>query len=445
MNAVRIQRAIAGVLVLLTAIVGIRLWCIAGLIRPARVEGPSMAPTLLGAHYRVTCSDCRFEFPCDAVSVPGNRLAVCPNCGFSENEFSQAVFNSGQRMLVDRWPIFWTSPNRSGVVAAVDPVSPDELIIKRVAGLPGEQIEIRGGDLFAGGEIIRKSLPQLREVRQLLHDNAFYPQKTSALPARWQGATAESQWQAMAGGFRLVPHPSPLPEGEGTSQPMDWLRYHHWRCVGGPGPRTALSPVLDNDSYNQAESRELNEVADLLLACRLRLVGQGAFALAIRDGGQRFVVSLEPAMKRAVLTENGKEVRQAVIGRSLNATPVRVEFGLCDQQVLLAIQGRTVFRHAYQTLKKPRPSVLHPIEVGAQKLEVEISDLQVWRDIYYLEPLGTGRPWRAEQALGPSEYALLGDNPPVSDDSRIWREPAVGRSRLIGLVVRPFWNADASY
>ena len=433
MNLVRVQWGIVGALLLLSTIVGVRVWCIEGLLRTARVEGPSMAPTLLGAHYRVTCEDCRFEFPCDAVSVPGNRLAVCPNCGYAENDLDGARFDPGQRMLVDRWPSLWTLPNRSDVVAAVNPESPRELIVKRVAGLPGERIEIRDGDLFADDQIVRKTLSQLREVRQLIHDNRFEPQKSVGLPARWQGATTKSQWQATPSGLRL----------DSTEQ-MDWLRYHHWRCVGGPGVRTALSPVLDNDSYNQAESRELNEVTDLLLACRVRLVGQGTFALAAIDGDIRFAALFEPAAKRLILTANGRELQRANLNRSFGGSPAKIEFGLCDQQVLLAIQGRTVFRHAYRPDRKPKSSVLHPIEIGAQDLEVELNDLQLWRDIYYLEPLGTSRAWRAEQALGPSEYALLGDNPPVSDDSRIWREPAVGRSRLVGQVMRPFWSSDSN-
>src|SRR5688500_13379753 len=63
-----------------------RVWCIKGLVRTIRVDGPSMAETLCGSHFRVTCGDCGITFRCDADDYPDDRRAVCPNCGFRENE-----------------------------------------------------------------------------------------------------------------------------------------------------------------------------------------------------------------------------------------------------------------------------------------------------------------------------------------------------------------------
>src|SRR5688572_29439386 len=57
----RLQWIVTAALVGLVALAGVRLWMIDGLLlRRVSITGPSMAPALCGAHYRVTCGDCGF-------------------------------------------------------------------------------------------------------------------------------------------------------------------------------------------------------------------------------------------------------------------------------------------------------------------------------------------------------------------------------------------------
>jgi hypothetical protein len=72
---------------------------------------------------------------------------------------------------------------------------------------------------------------------------------------------------------------------------------------------------------------------------------------------------------------------------------------------------------------------------------LQIDDLKVWRDIYYLDPQGLSRSWEMPAPLGESEFALLGDNQPVSIDSRNW-ESGVGRRAILGLVYRAPWTRE---
>ena len=54
------------------------------------------------------------------------------------------------------------------------PGEPTQAYVKRVVGLPGESIRIKGGDIFVDGKIIRKTLPEIRAMRILIHDSRFH-------------------------------------------------------------------------------------------------------------------------------------------------------------------------------------------------------------------------------------------------------------------------------
>lgn len=430
-NRVYLQWGVAGVLAALTALIVVRLAMVDGLLRSVTIDGPSMAPQFVGANYRVTCGDCRFVFRCDAMNVPSSGLAVCPNCGYRENPLTADSLQPGEQVLIDRWKHLGREPKRGEVVAARLTSSPGELVVKRVAALPGERLEIRGGDLYIDGQIVRKSITELREVRVLIHDHAFSPQKTPDLPPRWQAANSPSKWERQG---RLLAITA-------TGENFDWLEYHHWRCTESSAPRTQAVPILDNDSFNQNLSRQLNPVTDVLLTCRVQATGAGQLALVVMDGNERFEIRIEPIGKRIKLLQNDREISEQPLGVNLSRHLTTVEFGLCDQQVLLAVAGRSVFRQPYERQGAPQSDVLNPLVIGARDVTATISDLQIWRDLYYMEPLDTPRPWQADQPLASGQFALLGDNPPASDDFRRWPGGGgVSQSDILGPVSRPFWG-----
>jgi hypothetical protein len=333
---------VLAVMLSVAALIGLRLALVEGLVsgigRRVRIDGPSMAPALVGEHYRVTCVDCRFPFTANREESPQEGLACCPNCGYQNNELRLEDLVLGERVVIDRWPLLRGRPQVGDVVAAVDPRTPGEMVVKRVAGLPGQRLGVRRGDLLADGEVVRKSLAELRKVRVLVHDNRFEPSKTRGLADRWHSTRAGTDWHpSMLGYWNDRP-----PENE-----FDWLEYQHWACVASPRPRTKPSPILDNDWFNQGLSREQHVVPDVQLSCRLWAKGEGKFALAAVDGVQRFVAEFAPREKKVRLLEDGLEAAEEDLGVKFDRRPVQFDFGLCDGQVLLTVAGREIFRHPY--------------------------------------------------------------------------------------------------
>lgn len=162
--------------------------------------------------------------------------------------------------------------------------------------------------------------------------------------------------------------------------------------------------------------------------------------LAAVDGQQRFELEIEPR-QRLVLRRGAEVLLDQPLKLSLGRGTNKLEFGLCDQQVLLAIGGRTIVRHAYERPAGPQPEVLHPLAIGSGGVGLSVDELRVWRDIYYLDPQGLPRTWRLAPALAAQEIAVLGDNQPVSVDSRQFDPPGILLRTVRGRVERPFWMA----
>lgn len=420
-GAVFVGVTVAGLVLLVAA----RLACVDGILRRVSIDGPSMAPAFLGRHYAAGCVDCGFPLFFDADHVPDDERYVCPNCGFIHEELPRDSIRPAQAVLIDRWPLVWRQPRRGEVVACRAPDG--AATVKRVAWLPGERPAIVEGDLYDGERLLRAPLDEARRRRLLVHDDAHRPTKTTAAPPRWRG----DGWQGDRERYRL--------EMDAAQKDDRWLVYDQWPATLDATRRTTSFPVTDNDSYNQGQTvRELHIAHDVGLTCNV--LASGPFRLVAWDGKRRMEVEVQP-QRRAVLRINGNEADRRPLARAHFRGPCLVEFGLCDEQVYLALDGQTIFCRAYQRDKNSRAEAPHPLAIGAASEGFEVSQVCVWRDIYYLDAAGLSRGWQSGRQLGGREYGLLGDNQPVSTDSRQWERVGLARAAIWGLVYRPFWNA----
>ena len=72
--------------------------------------------------------------------------------------------HTDQRLIVEKISYHLHGPRRGDVVVFSMPQQSDELLIKRVIGLPGETVEIQGGKVYVNGKVLDE--PYLEQETQ---------------------------------------------------------------------------------------------------------------------------------------------------------------------------------------------------------------------------------------------------------------------------------------
>ncbi len=423
------------------------------LVRSFVVEGyiistGSMAPYLLGFHKQVVCPNCRLPF---AVGVPvdsdaeTNGPVACPNCGQAHIDLSFVPRNEGDQLLVQKFAYLFRRPKRWEVVVFQNPNQPTQAYVKRVIGLPDEEVQVRAGDLWINGELARKNLAEQRSTRMVVSSLKYQSQNGAEL--RWQ---VEDGWKPTSDGFAFDPESIASGLDDAATQMSVTYRGVFPKQSGSSSmPEAAQLWPTDEYAYNGLnEATQRYRVRDLMLAMQFELhSGRGAMTWALSDGAQTFEVVLAAGERELRLFVDGveePELRVKLSG-SMWQRKRLVEMSLFDRQLLFALDGEVIYQRPLEPLVLPakngdgaaKNSPLEdfgPVRFGAQNLHVSVSDLTLYRDVYYTR--GDGRhgvnePYR----LSSDEYFFLGDNSPVSLDSRSWTNAIVRDHMLIG---KPF-------
>ena len=305
--------------------------------------------------------------------------------------------------------------------------------MKRVVGLPGERIRIDDGELFVDGQLVRKSLAEQRAVRILVQDSAFVADEAVAHP--WQAEADNTAWQSDEHGYVR----ESLAASNDETASIDWLTFRNYQRGAHDPTELEESPIYDDYGYNQGLVRRLNVVGDLALVADVLLRGAGEFALLATDGREDFLVKIDLVSTHGDLFHNGRPVADFDV-EPLGGRDLEIEFSLCDRRVLLAVDGRVVLDHAFEVSDRTRRPTSRPFALGARGLAVEVRRCRVYRDIYLTSDDGRSGTWPhgidEAYTVGADALFLLGDNSPVSQDSRSGEVGGISRTQVLGKPLR---------
>lgn len=389
-------------------------------VEPYVIPTNSMAPTLLGAHVRVTDPDTGYSWPVTTwfQDRNGASSSPLPRQGGTLNGVDmgpmrlydpmtrQPIENAkglptlaGDRIFVLRYiePLF--SPTRYDVVVFKTPTSPDVNFIKRLIGLPNEEIALIDGDVFVrqrsasvkedgvntwlldGWTVAAKPPIVQRAVWQPVFDSRYAPATTKdGKPfqgpflgdAGWDIAGKSTYEYTGSGPSKLQWNTEPLEkfdlllalragsmEGDrarraARSQWMLLDRFPMDECFP-EYPQGGRASGLTNPAYGQLA---YFPVSDLRMAASIEPKTAGeSFSATIRTRGHEFRGRLAPKGDKyeAIVEMRAEDANSG--WKLLDARPVdgvmqvgkvtNFEFWHYDQQVQVWIEGKIAAAHQY--------------------------------------------------------------------------------------------------
>lgn len=387
----------------------------------------SMAPTLMGQHKDVQCPECGYWYQAgasveiddeandqrylEAGHIPTRSAVIATTCPLCRHEQAldlagdaNAATFSGDRILVSKFVYDFTHPQRWDVIVFKYPFNAKQNFIKRLVGLPNEQILIHHGDVFVKQPddqeyaIARKPDHKLRAMLQLVDDTQHIATRLQEIgwPLRWQGWSPASSdgkklWSTSDQGHSY--QTSGLPDQD------VWLRYHHilasefdWATIEkGKTPamvanrqgtlitdfyaynaytsvdrRTLLKHEMQTqlDEYTPQELRGsnlgehgtlgLHWVSDLALEADLEVQSaQGELLLLLVKGGVNFTCRIDIATGKATLTAGDGSVEFVRADGTKDGAPVgqtkvqgtgtyRVRYSNVDAEVRLWVNDQRI-------------------------------------------------------------------------------------------------------
>lgn len=475
----------------------------------------SMAPTLMGRHKEVTCPQCKYVYTVNASTEEGQQLGIagfrlrnnqkprhgslvvagtCVNCRYQASLVDAPTFN-GDRILVMKFPYDMPSlpgastPERWDVVVFRYPEEPEVSYIKRLVGLPGEELRIWHGDVFirppGGAEFqqARKPLKHQKAMAMMVYDDRHRPAAFWNKPEwnRWTSTTPVAWKEGVEKTFSIAAAPGEEAE----------LRYRNlvpdveqWEAILNDQelprrPRATL--VTDFYSYNTNQTTESridysgsswmqpHWVGDLAVSARVQVKEpRGTLRIELVEGGVANRCEIDLAAGTVNLFHGDKKLNDAPSARVIDGPGTYdVSFFNFDNRLTLLVGGQSVFGDGLVYVDEegrhplPTQADLAPAAFRAIGADVAISDLVLKRDIYYT--LNPGAPdygglWDErfprtpvelfdlladpsqfsflekvqpkDYPIRPDHFLMLGDNSPMSKDSRGWstndrRNPSV--------------------
>ena len=113
----------------------------------------SMAPTLLGWHREIICPSCHVGLRGRNRGRGTDGRSDLPELRQARLDDGPSIECGGDRVLVEKFLYEFRRPRRWEVAVFHFPGEPSQAYVKRVVGLPGELIRIKGGDVFVNDRV----------------------------------------------------------------------------------------------------------------------------------------------------------------------------------------------------------------------------------------------------------------------------------------------------
>jgi signal peptidase I len=309
----------------------------------------------------------------------------------------------GDRVIVNKAAYRVRSPSRWEIVVLRLFGS---AYIKRLLGLPGEEILIHDGDLYVNGQLQRKTYAQARRVRVLIFDQDKMPAMTAA-KNRWEFDPPRTLDKN--GAIHL----------DGTVTPAS-LAYQNLSLETGK-----CEPLRDEYAYNAGVHADSECVHDFLIETEIEPTkGAGSLALRLCDGHDWVEVHLPIAIPDS--TNRILRVGQRY----------RVEMAFVDRRMSVTIDHQ-LWHEIDLPEAKQRNGVTRPFLIQADGVRATLHSFRLYRDVHYGQQ-GKQAVRGKMVRLGVDQYFVLGDNSPHSEDSRHW--PNEGRVSFADLIGPLMWG-----
>ncbi|MHC5038166.1 MAG: signal peptidase I [Planctomycetota bacterium] len=325
----------------------------------------------------------------------------------------------GDRILVNKFNYKFSEPNRWDVIVFKYPLDKTKNYIKRLVGLPEEEIKIRGGNIYVNRE------PKDADRKWIL--------------ARKPRVIQEAIWQEI--------YPGASEEGPGYWAAESGADFRGSKTGGLLKPRKGDRAFIlyrgeirarrDRKALPQEEAPPLGEIR---LSFKAALdQGKLIVHLDLDEMEVHFHVSVGTGEK-ARIALNGEEVASAETSLSPQRTRSVSIFNV-DGRLALCVDGRTLCEHAfdpgefYTRLMRPRLRI--GVSGGGA---LQLSDITLHRDIHYIMDHRGVLSDQGVLRIPRDCYFVLGDNCTSSKDSRLWKSI---RFRLKdGREIEAEWGGD---
>lgn len=328
------------------------------------------------------------------------------------------------RILVDKLTAFYADPKRWEVWVFQFPLDHSNRYIKRVVGLPGEELMLAYGDVY----VRREAKQEWQIVRK---------------PPAVQRSLWREVWNSKGGG-------SGFWNAAGFQQNGDL-----WQASGSARLAT-VSPITDayvhgypgtvTDALRSAGYR--SEGSSVVRDVRVRTAARpdaqhAALRIALDWGGDALVAELSgPAGNGALrLLHNDRELARAD-GRLRVGASQEIEVWRADEAVGISVDGVTVLRSEF--ISAHAPEKFHPGFTTSSRLQISteggvivLDQLAIDRDLHYANQV-QNETFVSVQ-IPENHYFMLGDNSVDSVDGRFWKQrmvsihsPQLGDLKLTG-------------